>query len=136
MIITPFSQLISEAEEIQEYLEEDISGFSDNPELIKERGDKLAVIISRTGNMLADAKYHLNELQEEEVMKAIEEILLDAKLSAKVQNALIDTICKHERLLVDRIEQLNKSAKYQIEWCRSRLSMAKEEMNNTRGWNK
>lgn len=136
MIITPFPQLISEAEEIQEFLEEDMSGFSDNPEAIKVRGDTLAVFIARTGNMLADAKYHLNELQEEEVMKAIEEILLDAKLSAKVQNALIDSICKHERLLVDRIEQLNKGCKYQIEWCRSRLSMAKEEMNNTRGWNK
>ena len=135
MIITPFSRLISEAEEIQEFLEEDVSGYSDNPEAIKERGDKLSVIIARTGNMLADAKYHLNELQEEEVMKAIEEILLSAKLSAKVQNALIDSICKHERLLVDKIEQQNKSGKYQLEWCRSRLSMAKEEMNNSRGWN-
>lgn len=136
MLITPFEKLIDEAQEMQDFLDMEFSGFSDNAELIKERGDMLSVYISRTGNMLADAKYYLNERQEEETIKVIEEILLSAKLSAKVQNSLIDSICKHERLLVDKIEQLNKSAKYQIEWCRSRLSMAKEEMNNTRGWNK
>lgn len=133
MIITPFQLLISEAEEIQDFLDEE---YSDDPESIKERGDKLSVIIARTGNMLADAKYHLNESLKDETMQAITEILLDAKLSAKVQNSLIDSICKNEKLLVDKIEQLNKSAKYAIDWCRSRLSMAKEEMNNTRGWNK
>lgn len=135
MIITPFEKLIAEAEEIQEFLDRGID-VNDNPEIIKETGDKLSSIISRTGNMLADAKYHLNEMMKDETMKLIEGTLLEAKLSAKVQNSLIDSICKFERLLVDKIEQLNKTAKYQIEWCRSRLSMAKEELNNTRGWNK
>ncbi len=135
MIITPFEQLIAEAEEIQQFLDKGID-VSDNPEIIKETGDKLSSVISRTGSMLADAKYHLNEMMKEETMKIIEDTLLEAKLSAKVQNSLIDSICKYERLLVDKIEQLNKTAKYQIEWCRSRLSMAKEELNNTRGWNK
>lgn len=134
MIITPFEQLVAEAEEIHSFLNCEIQ--SDNPEEIKYRGDALAVYISRTGNMLAEAKYHLNEMMKDETMKIIENTLLEAKLSAKVQNSLIDSICKYERLLVDKIEQLNKTAKYQIEWCRSRLSMAKEEMNNTRGWNK
>lgn len=133
MIITPFQLLISEAEEIQEFLDE---LYSEDPESIKERGDKLSVIISRTGNMLADAKYHLNESLKDETMNAISNILIDAKLSAKVQNALIDSICKEERLLVDKIEQLNKSSKYQIDWARSRLSMAKQELSNTIGWNK
>lgn len=136
MILTPIDRLIVEAEDIQEFLEQDYSAYADNPEALKERGDKLSVLIARTGNMLADAKYHLRELQEEETMKAITEILLDSKLSAKVQNALMDSICKHERLLVDRIEQQNKSLKYAIEWTRSRLSMAKEELNNSRGWNR
>jgi len=133
MIITPFEQLISEAEDIQSFLSLEIQ--SDNPEEIKYRGDALAVYIARTGNMLADAKYHLNERMKDETMKVISDILLDAKLSAKVQNAMVDSICKYERLLVDKIEQLNKTAKYQIEWCRSRLSMAREELSNTKGWN-
>ncbi len=135
MIITPFEQLIAESEEIQQFLDKGLD-VSANPEIIKETGDKLSSVISRTGSMLADAKYHLNEMMKEETMKIIEDTLLEAKLSAKVQNSLIDSICKYERLLVDKIEQLNKTAKYQIEWCRSRLSMAKEELNNTRGWNK
>lgn len=134
MTITPFEQLIAEAEDILSFLNCEIQ--SDNTEEIKHRGDALAVYISRTGNMLAEAKFHLNEMMKDETMKIIEDTLLEAKLSAKVQNSLIDSICKYERLLVDKIEQLNKTAKYQIEWCRSRLSMAKEEMNNTRSWNK
>lgn len=134
MTITPFEQLVAEVEDILSFLNCEIQ--SDNPEEIKLRGDALAVYISRTGNMLAEAKYHLNEMMKDETMKIIEDTLLEAKLSAKVQNSLIDSICKYERLLVDKIEQLNKTAKYQIEWCRSRLSMAKEEMNYTRGWNK
>lgn len=128
MIIISFEQLIAEAEEIQEFLDMEFSDLSDNAELIKERGDRLSGYISRSGNMLADAKYHLNEKMKYEVLDIIEKTLLDAKLSAKVQNSLVDSLCKHEKLLVDKIEQINKTAKYQIEWCRSRLSIAKEEL--------
>ena len=135
MTVTPFDKLITETGEVQEFLNESFEDYSDSPEYIKYRGDKLAVLISRTGIMLAEAKYYLNEMTSHEVMNLITDILIGAKLSAKVQNSLIDSICKEERLLVDKIEQLNKTAKYQIEWCRSRLSMAKEEMNNSRGWN-
>ena len=132
MIITPFEQLISESEEIQEFLDVEFSDLSDYAELIKERGDKLSGYISRSGNMLADAKFHLNEKMKYEVLDIIEKTLLDAKLSSKVQNSLVDSLCKYEKLLVDKIEQQNKTAKYQIEWCRSRLSIAREELRLTK----
>ena len=135
MLITPFSDLVSEAEEIQEFVNEDYSDMADSPDIIKERGNKLSSYIARTGCMLADAKYHLNEQRKDEVVKAIEQILLEGKLSAGVQNALIESICKAEQRLVDQIEQLNKTSKYQLEWCRSKLSIAKEEMNLSRKWN-
>ncbi len=132
MIITPFEQLIAESEEIQEFLDTEFSDLSDYAELIKERGDKLSGYISRSGNMLADAKFHLNEKIKYEVLEIIEKTLLDAKLSSKVQNTLVDSLCKYEKLLVDKIEQQNKTAKYQIEWCRSRLSLAREELRLTK----
>lgn len=134
MNITPFDQLEQEAEEVQSFLDCEIQ--SDNPEEIKERGDALSSYISRTGNMLAESKYHLNEMMKDETMNVITNYLEGEKFSAKVQNSLLDSLCKRQRFLVDKIEQLNKTAKYQIEWCRSRLSMAKEELNNSRGWQK
>lgn len=133
MNITPFDKLEQEAEDIQSFLDCEIQ--SDNVEEIKERGDALSSYISRTGNMLAEAKYHLNEMMKDEAMIVITDYLNGEKFSAKVQNSLIDSICKRQRYLVDKVEQLNKTAKYQIDWCRSRLSMAKEELNNSRGWN-
>lgn len=134
MNVTPFHKLQEEANEVQEFLDCEIQ--SDNVEEIKERGDALAVYISRTGNMLAEAKYHLNGVMKDEAMKLIEETLLKEKHSAKVQNTLVDGLAKEQKFLVDKIDRLNNTAKHQIDWCRSRLSLAKEEMINARGWNK
>ena len=135
MIITPFEELVFEAEGIQQFVDEDYSTVEESPELIKDRGNKLSSYISRTGKMIADAKYYLNELRKDEVLEVIEKILADGKLSAGVQNAFIDSICKEQQLLLDQVVQLNKTCKYQLEWCRSKLSMAKEEMNFNRTWN-
>lgn len=134
MNITPFDQLEQEAEDVQGFLDCEIQ--SDNVEEIKERGDALSSYISRTGNMLAEAQVHLRELMKDEAFEIIEQIVAANKLSAGVQNALIKSSCNRHQFLVDKIEQLNKTAKYQIDWCRSRLSMAKEELNNSRGWQK
>lgn len=126
--------LISESEKIQQFTDEEYEHIED-PQTLVKRGDKLSVFVSRTGVMLSDAKYYLNDRRKSETLKTIEDILFEAKLSAKVQNSLIDSICKEEQRLVDQIEQLNKTCKYQLEWCRSKLSMAKEEMYHSRAFN-
>ena len=130
MLITPYSKLKKEAEEIQAFT--DIT-VSDNPDEIKERIVDLGVYISRSGKMLADAKYHLNQRKKDETMRVIQEILLDAKLSAKVQNALMDSICREEQYLVDWIERINRTCTHQQEALRSILSYEREGMrlNNT-----
>lgn len=130
MLITPSSKLMIEAGKIQAFT--DIT-VSDNPDEIKERIVDLGVYISRTGKMLADAKYHLNQRKADDTMKVIENILLDAKLSAKVQNSLIDSICRDEQYLVDWIERLNRTCTHQQEALRSILSFEREglRLNNT-----
>lgn len=130
MIITPLYKLIEEAEEIQSFSEITVS---DNHAEIKNRISDLSVYVARTGKMLADAKYHLNEKKSHDTMKLIEDILLDAKLSAKVQNSLIDSICKEEQYLVDWIERLNRTCTHQLDAMRSILSYEREGMrlNNT-----
>lgn len=109
--------------------------MSDDINEVIMRGNELMVVINRTGGMFADAKKLLDEAMHREAIQLIQEIA-GKTFSAKVQNALVDSIAKEERWLVNYIEQLNKTAKYQIEWCRSVLSKQKEEMkylNNFHG---
>lgn len=122
--MTPIEELEKEAQGIYEFLNIPID---DDMQQATEKGNLLAVYINRTGNMLAEAKYHLNSGMNSEAVKIIKEIT-SSKYSAKIQNALIDSVCKRERFLVDQIEQLNKTAKYQLEWCRTVISKIKEEM--------
>lgn len=119
------NRLQSEAQEIQEFLE---ITMSDNPQEVIERGNDLQVYMARTGKMLADAKYILNEQKKQETMDVVREFIIDQKLSAKVQNALIDGLCKDAQYLVDWIDRLNAACTHQLDWCRSVNSKNKEEM--------
>ena len=126
IIITPFARLIAECKQIDAYM-----GVtpSDNIEEIVERGNDLIVYISRTGKMLADAKYHLNVIRKAEIMDILK-IIIPEKLSAKVQNALIDSVAREQQYLVDWCERLNRTAVHQLDWCRTLISKAKAEMQN------
>lgn len=117
-----------EAQQIQEFLE---ITMSDNPQEVIERGNDLQVYMARTGKLLAYAKYMLNEQKRHETMDIIRDFIIDQKLSAKVQNALIDGLCKEEQYLVDWIDRLNAACTHQLDWCRSVNSKNKEEMRLT-----
>ena len=93
-----------------------------------ERGNDLQVYMARTGKMLADAKYMLNKQKHQDTMNIVREFIIDQKLSAKVQNAMIDGICKEWQYLVDWIERLNAACTHQLDWCRSVNSKNKEEL--------
>lgn len=118
-------QILKEAIEIDSFLQETMSEMAEEAVM---RGNDLAVYIARTGKMLADAKYHLSEAKKDEVLDALRETAKNAKATSKATNALIDSICKEEQYLVDWCERLNRSATHQLDWCRTLISKAKEEM--------
>ena len=120
-----FEELTKEAQKIQDFLE---ITMSDDPQEVIERGSDLQVYMARTGKMLADAKYILNAQKHNETMDIVRDFIIDQKLSAKVQNALIDGLCKDTQYLVDWIDRLNASCTHQLDWCRSVNSKNKEEM--------
>lgn len=117
--------LKEEAQKIQEFLE---ITMSDNPVEITERGSDLVVYLARTSNMLAEARRQLNEAKKNETMSVIRDFIIDQKLSAKVQNALVDGLCSDQQYLVDWIDRLNATCTHQIDWCRTLISKYKEEM--------
>jgi len=123
--ITPKDRIFSELTDIDGFLN---ITMSENPEEALQRGNDLAAYIARTGKLLADAKYHLNQAKNTEVMETLRETAKNAKATSKAVNALIDSICRDEQYLVDWCERANRTATHQLSWCVTVISKAKEEM--------
>lgn len=123
--VTPKNQILAELNEIDGFLN---ITMSENPEEAVVRGNDLAAYVARTGKLLADAKYHLNEAKNNEVMETLREAAKNAKATAKAVNALIDSLCREEQYLVDWCERANRTATHQLSWCVTVISKAKEEM--------
>ena len=114
-----------EAIKIQQYL--DITVSSDPAELV-DRIATLMVYMSRSGEMLAQAKRLLRAKKTNEINKTIIKIAKEQCLSATVQNALLDSICEEEAFMVDWLERINRTCTHQIDGLRTLLSYEKEQM--------
>jgi len=122
--ITPPENLITEVEEMEEYLQD---GYNvDSGYECSERAAQLAVMMARSGKMMADAKYHLDEITKSEIMKLLQQQLQNY-LSTSTINKMIDVCCKDYNFLVNRITEANKGIKYQLELMRTFISQAKEQ---------
>lgn len=123
--ITPKDRILSELTDIDSFLN---ITMSENPEEALQRGNDLASHVARTGKLLADAKYHLNQARSSEVMETLRETAKNAKATAKAVNALVDSLCREEQYQVDWCERANRTATHQLSWCVTVISKAKEEM--------
>jgi len=121
--------LKKEAEQIQAYL--DIT-VSNNPAEMSERISTLMSFMARSGEMLAEAKKILRAKKTEQIQQTIIAIAKQACLSAKVQNALLDSICQDESFLVDWLDRINRSCTHQIDGLRSLLSYEREHLRLTK----
>lgn len=114
-----------EIKEISDYLN---ITCSTNSAEISERISVIMVYMTRTGEMLADAKKMLRRKKSNEIQNTIIRIAKENCLSAKVQNALLDSIAEEESYLVDRLDRLNASCVHQLDSLRSLLSYEKESL--------
>ena len=112
-----------EATEMQAYLE---TLPEDNPDALSERIKILAVYQARSGYMLAEAKKTLSEKKKTEIVNTIIAIAKENYLSAKAQNALVDSIATDEQFMVDWLDRINAACKHQLYAVRSLLSFEKE----------
>lgn len=123
--ITPKDKIEAELIEMDLFLN---ITMSENAEEAVQRGNDLSVYVARSGKLLADAKYWLDEAMKSEVLDTLREAAVEAKATAKAVNALIDSLCKEERRLVIWCERNNRTATHQLSWCVTVISKAKEEM--------
>ena len=125
MKITPIEELEREAEEINEYLS---TVPPEEPNLAIERGGELSAYIARTGKMLADAKFYQDQAIAQSIVYNLGK---QAGFPASVLKQLVESSCQRENLLVNTIERLNRAATHQLDWLRTVVSMAKEEMRTS-----
>ncbi len=123
--ITPKEQILRELEVIQACEEETIS---EEVSKVIEYGQTLAPYISRSGKLLADAKHHLNTRMKEDTFDALAKAAKQGGATAKAINAIVDRLCAEERYLVDFAERVNRCGVHRLDWCRTLISKAKEEM--------
>ena len=120
---TDIQTLNAEAKEISGYLQTTLQG---SPEEIQQRIADTMVYVARTGEMLAEAKRMLRRRKSEEIQNTIIAIARENCLSAKVQNALLDSIAEEEAFLVDTLDRLNATATHQLDALRTLLSYERE----------
>lgn len=128
--MTKYEELLNEAIDIQHYME---ITCSDNPDEMIERIITIGVYRARTGVMLADAKKMYRRKRASEITEKIIEIAKQGYLSAKIQNALVESIAEDEAYLVDFLDRLNAACTHEQDALRSILSYEKESLrlNNT-----
>ena len=117
--------MIKEIQQIQGYLE---ITCSDNPEEVSQRIRELSAYLARTAFLLQEAKYALRRKKASDIGEIIVTIAKEQYLSAKAQNALIDSIAADEHRMVDWLDRLNAACTHQIDAMRSLLSYEKEQL--------
>lgn len=125
LLITPKEQILAELQNIDSFLN---ITMSENAEEAVQRGNDLAVYVARTGKLLADSKYWLNEAMKSEVLLTLRDTAKEAKATSTAVNALVNALCREDRYLVDWCERCNRTATHQLSWCVTVISKAKEEM--------
>lgn len=128
--ISTLLALEEEAKQVDDYLN---ITCSDNMDEVVERGNNLAVYIARTGKMLADAKWHKDQKLKSSIFQTLHDTAKMAGLSVTTINKLIDANCETENYIVNWIERLNRTATHDLDWCRTLVSKAKEEMRTSSG---
>lgn len=118
-------EIKKECEIYQSYLE---CLIPDGINAVIEHAKTIAAYHARTGSLLAEAKKLARAKKTSEIGETIIKIAKEQYLSAKAQNALVDSIASDEMYLVDLLDRINSTCVHQIDLCRSIISKEKEEM--------
>lgn len=123
-------KLNEELREIQTFLEITVSN---NGNELYERIADLQVYLARSGEIVAVSKELLRARKSLEIANIIMKIAKENRLSASIQNALLDSSCRDEAKLADWADRVNRTCVHQIDATRSLLSYEKEalRLNNT-----
>lgn len=118
-------QLTEKAEKFHSFLQ---AKYSKEPHDIIERIELLGILISESGECLAEAKYMRDKLINGEIMNALKNGYTN-QLTPSALNKFISSLAYDENLLVNMLDRINAAATHQMEGLRSILSYRKTEFS-------
>lgn len=124
------NKITDELRSIQSYLEITVGGTAVE---IQERISDLQVYLARSGELVAITERLMKAKKAYGLATEVLDKIKADKLSAGVQNAMLDAICIDEAFNAKWAERINRTIVHQIDANRSLLSYEKEGMrlNNT-----
>lgn len=133
--ITPYLEIEEESQTIQDFLDDDLPDGTIAPAKLVEYGNQVAVFVSRTGKMKADAMHHYYTKRKSEIFDMMKGHLDSLQASKTLQNELIKSICADELSLLEWCDRLNSSCSKRLSWCQSEIGLIKNEIIAGRGVN-
>jgi hypothetical protein len=121
--IMPLDLIQDNCIEIQDFIERPYD--ADNGNAVVERAQKIEAYMALSGKMLADAKYHYNQVFESSFVEAVKQ---NTKVSASTLNKYLDSLCKDYQYLVDWCDRINRTCTHVLDFSRTIVSKLKNEM--------
>lgn len=110
--------------EIQSFIEAHYE--ADNPNSVIDRAKSLEGYMALSGKLLADAKYHYNDVLNSIFIQAVKDGNAQ-KMSTSTMNKYIDSLVKDYQYLVDWADRINRTCTHELEFSRTIISKLKEE---------
>lgn len=123
--IMPLSEIATSCHELQTFLEAHYE--ADNPNAVVQRGNYLESYMAISGKMLADAKYHYNEMVNSHVIEAVR-VGNEGKMGTSTINKYIEALCRDAAYYVDWCDRINRACTHQLDFQRTIISKLKEEI--------
>jgi hypothetical protein len=118
-------ELKDKAEKMNAYLQ---SKYPDDNNKIIERIEHLSVMIAQSGELLAGAKWHRDNVTKSSVVEVLREEF-EKKLTPTALNKYIGALAKEENYLANIFDRINSAAVHQMDGLRSILSYRKAEFS-------
>ncbi|KAB1228483.1 hypothetical protein [Chryseobacterium viscerum] len=102
--------------------------LSENPEEVILWANEALVYLGRTAKLIADSQYHKDRKMRSELTEQLKTIVAFAPSTA---NKFVDSLMEEENYLLKWAERQNAAFARQIDFARTIISKAKEELKYT-----
>jgi hypothetical protein len=125
--VTPFEQIEPMLLRMQEFCNAKYD--TGDIEAVVRRSETLEIIMSKSGKLCADAKYHKDKRTNDAIMETLKESLLQGGYSPSLINKKVDALCMDYNYIEKWADRVNRTATHQLDFSRSTISKYKSEIN-------
>ena len=98
-------------------------------EAVVRRSEVLEIIMSQSGKLCADARYHRDKRTNDAIMETLKESLAQGGYSPSLINKKVDALCMDFNYIEKWADRVNRTATHQLDFSRSIVSKYKSEIN-------